>query len=60
MDQQEKRQQKKEKEREEQKKIDKAHEEESQQNRLPIHPVWWIVGAVLTLVVIYYWTIGMW
>jgi hypothetical protein len=60
MDQQEKHQQKKEKDREQQKKVDKAYEEESQKNRFPIHPLWWIVGVVLTLLVVYFWTMGMW
>jgi hypothetical protein len=60
MDSKEKHQQKKEKEREEQKKIDKAHEEETQRNRMTLNPVWWIVGTVLVLFVIYIWTAGMW
>ncbi len=60
MDSQEKHQQKKEKEREQEKKADKAHEEESFDQRLPINPVWWVVGTVLVLLVIYFWTFGIW
>lgn len=60
MDSQEKHQQKKEKEREKQKKVDKAHEEQSQRNRLPVNPIWWVIGTVLILLVIYFWTAGIW
>jgi hypothetical protein len=60
MDNQEKHQQKKETEREEQKKVDKAHEEESQKYRLPINPIWMVLGVALTLLVVYFWTFGIW
>jgi len=60
MDYQEKQKQKKEKEREEEKKVDKAHEEESQKNRLPLNPLWMILGIGLTLLVIYFWTFDIW
>jgi hypothetical protein len=60
MDSQEKHKQRKEKEREEQKKIDKAHEEETQKNRLPLNPFWWVIGVALTLFVLYVWTVGIW
>ena len=56
MDRQEKHQQQNEKEREQQKKVDKAHEDESQKKRLPMNPVWLILGIVLTLLVVYFWT----
>jgi hypothetical protein len=56
MDRQEKHQQQKEKEREQQKKVDKAHEDVSQKRRLPMNPVWLILGIVLTLLVVYFWT----
>ncbi len=56
MDRQEKHQQQKEKERVQQKKVDKAHEDESQKKRLPMNPVWLILGIVLTLLVVYFWT----
>ncbi len=60
MDSHEKHQQKKEKEREKRKKVDKAYEVESQRKRLPVNPVWWVIGTVLVLLIIYFWTAGMW
>lgn len=60
MNYQDKQKQKKEQSREEQKRADKAHEETMQQNRLPLNPVWMMLGIVLTLLVIYFWTFDIW
>jgi hypothetical protein len=60
MDSQEQHRQHKEKDREQQKKVDKAHEEVSQKNRLPLNPLWLILGTALTLLVVYIWTFDIW
>jgi preprotein translocase subunit Sec61beta len=47
----------KEKEREQKKKAEKAYEEKSEKNRLPIHPAWVVViGVALITMVVYVWT----
>jgi hypothetical protein len=47
----------KEKERELKKKEEKAYEEASEKNRLPIHPAWVVVvGIALVGMVVYVWT----
>jgi preprotein translocase subunit Sec61beta len=47
----------KEKEREQKKKEEKAYEEGSEKNRLPIHPAWVVVvGIALIGMVVYVWT----
>jgi hypothetical protein len=61
MDKQEQRHQRKEKEREQKNKEQKVHEERAQQGRLPLSSTWVIVvGVVLVLAVIYFWTLGLW
>ncbi len=60
MNRQEKHQQEKEKARDEKKKEQKAYEEVSEQRRPPVRAVWLIVvGIVLTLLVIYLWTVSV-
>lgn len=60
MDRQERHQQQKEKQRDEKNKEEKAYEEEQQKHRLPLHPIWFVIGAALVLLVIYTWTFGLW
>lgn len=60
MDRQERHQQEKQKAREEKNRAEQAYEEESQKNRLPLHPAWFVLGTSLVLVVIYFWTVGIW
>ncbi len=60
MDRQERHQQEKQKAREEKNRAEKAYEEEQQKHRLPLNPFWYAVGTMLVLVVIYFWTIGIW
>jgi hypothetical protein len=56
MDRKEQQRQRKEKEREENKKAEKAYEEQSQKERLPVNSVWLMaIGIILTLVAIYTW-----
>jgi hypothetical protein len=61
MNRQEQHHQKKEKEREQKNKAEKAYDEAAQESRLPVRNVWLIVvGTVLTALVIYAWTVGIW
>jgi Mg2+/citrate symporter len=58
MDRQERHRHRKEKEREQDKKDEKAFEEATQDSRPPFRPVWlWILGVVLTLAIVYAWTV---
>lgn len=59
MNYQEKQKEEKEQAREEEKRADKAHEAAVQKNRLPLNPVWMILGVILTLLVIYFWTFDL-
>ncbi len=45
MDRQERHQQAKQKEREEKNKEEKAYEEDQQKKRLPVHPIWFVLGT---------------
>lgn len=60
MDRQERQQQAKQKAREEKNRAEQAYEDEQQKQRLPLRPFWYAVGTMLVLVVIYFWTVGMW
>jgi hypothetical protein len=60
MDRQERRQQAKQKERQEKNRAEQAYEETAQQRRLPVHPVWFVVGTALVLAAVYVWTFGIW
>jgi hypothetical protein len=61
MDHREQHRQHKEKEREQQKMDDQAYEVEQEKRRLPIRPAWLAVaGVVLTALVVYAWTFGLW
>lgn len=60
MDRQERHQQDKQKEREEKNRAEQAYEDEQQKKRLPLHPFWYALGTMLVLVVIYFWTVGVW
>jgi hypothetical protein len=61
MDRQERHRQKKQKERDEKNKGEKAYDEAAEDSRLPVGNVWLIViGAALTVLVIYAWTVGIW
>ena len=60
MDRQEKHQQRKEKEREHKDKEEKVYEEVQQERRLPVNSIWLMVmGVVLTAIILYIWTVGI-
>jgi hypothetical protein len=60
MDRQEKHRQHKEKERESKNKEEKSHEEMQERRRLPVNSVWLVVvGVILTAMVVYVWTVGL-
>jgi hypothetical protein len=60
MDRQERHQQAKQKERDEKNQAEKAHEEVTQKNRLPVHPLWFVLGTAAVLAAVYTWTFGIW
>ena len=60
MDRQERHQQEKQKAREEKNRDEQAYEDEQQKQRLPLNPFWYALGTMLVLVVIYFWTVGIW
>jgi hypothetical protein len=60
MDRQERHQQQKEKQRDQKNKQEQVYEDQQQKQRLPLHPFWFVIGAVLVLLAVYTWTIGIW
>jgi hypothetical protein len=60
MDRQERHAEKKEKQRDEKNNAEQAYEDEQQKKRLPLHPFWFVLGAVLVLLAVYTWTVGIW
>ncbi|MCA1628112.1 MAG: hypothetical protein LC742_09135 [Acidobacteria bacterium] len=60
MDRQEKHRQQKEKEREQKNKVERAYEDVQEKRRLPVNSVWLVVvGVVLTAIIVYVWTVGL-
>lgn len=60
MDRQDRHQQAKQKEREEKNKEEKVYEEVQQKKRLPVRPIWFVLGTALVLAAVYVWSFGIW